>query len=167
MTIQEQILQDISQAFQAAYNHPVEPSSLLLQPTRKDFTGNYTFVMFPFSKITKASPEQGAAKIGEYLKANSAVVKEYNVVKGFLNISVEDRTWLEIFDHIVHDKKYRHFLLNGKNVMVEYSSTNTNKPLHLGHRRNNFLGFSIPEMLNANGFDFIRTNLANDRGIHI
>jgi len=167
MTIQEQILQDISQAFQVEYNHPVEPSSLLLQPTRKDFTGNYTFVMFPFSKITKASPEQGAAKIGEYLKANSAVVKEYNVVKGFLNISVEDRTWLEIFGHIVQDKKYGHFPPNGKKVMVEYSSPNTNKPLHLGHLRNNFLGFSISEILKANGFDVIRTNLVNDRGIHI
>jgi len=167
MTIQEQILQDISQAFQAAYNHPVEPSSLLLQPTSKDFTGNYTFVMFPFSKITKASPEQGAAKIGEYLKANSSVVKEYNVVKGFLNISVEDRTWLEIFGHIVQDEKYGHFPPNGKKVMVEYSSPNTNKPLHLGHLRNNFLGFSISEILKANGFNVIRTNLVNDRGIHI
>src|SRR5690554_632889 len=167
MTIQEQILQDISQAFQAEYNHPVEPSSLLLQPTRKDFTGNYTFVMFPFSKITKASPEQGAAQIGEYLKSNSAVVKEYNVVKGFLNISIEDSTWIELFGRIVQDKKYGHFPPNGKKVMVEYSSPNTNKPLHLGHLRNNFLGFSISEILKANGFDVIRTNLVNDRGIHI
>ncbi|HLW19847.1 MAG TPA: arginine--tRNA ligase [Cyclobacteriaceae bacterium] len=167
MTLQEQILQDISQAFQVLYDHQVEPSTLLLQPTRKDFAGNYTFVMFPYSKITKASPEQGAAQIGEYLKSNSAVVKEYNVVKGFLNISIEDSTWIELFGRIVQDEKYGHFPPNGKKVMVEYSSPNTNKPLHLGHLRNNFLGFSISEILKANGFEVIRTNLVNDRGIHI
>jgi len=167
MTLQEQILQDISQAFQVLYDHQVEPSTLLLQPTRKDFAGNYTFVMFPYFKITKASPEQGAAQIGEYLKSNSAVVKEYNVVKGFLNISIEDSTWIELFGRIVQDEKYGHFPPNGKKVMVEYSSPNTNKPLHLGHLRNNFLGFSISEILKANGFEVIRTNLVNDRGIHI
>src|SRR5690606_29186003 len=160
---QEQILQDISQAFQEAYNHPVDSYSLLLQTTRKDFTGNYTFVMFPFSKITKASHDKSASNIGEYVKANSSVVTEYIVVYGFFNISVEDRTWLEIFGHIVQDEKYGHFPPNGKKVMVEYSSPNTNKPLHLGHLRNNFLGFSISEILKANGFDVIRTNLVNDR----
>ena len=167
MTIQEQILQGISKAFEVLYNHQVEPSSLTLQPTRKEFAGNYTFVMFSYSKITRSSPEEGGGRIGEFLKDYSGIVSDYNVVKGFLNISVEETSWMEVFEKIVLDEKYGHFPPNGQNVMVEYSSPNTNKPLHLGHLRNNFLGFSISEILKANGFEVIRANLVNDRGIHI
>src|SRR5690606_40980649 len=98
MTIQEQILADVSKAFEALFNHTVDASDLSLQPTRKEFAGNYTFVMFPYGKITKTSPEQGGIQIGEYLKSHSAIVSDYNVVKGFLNIAVADKQWLKLLD---------------------------------------------------------------------
>jgi arginyl-tRNA synthetase len=167
MSIQEQILTDVSKAFATLFDHSIDASGLSLQPTRKEFAGNYTFVMFPYAKITKASPEQGAAKIGEYLKSHSPIVSDFNVVKGFLNISVSDKKWLEVFAQLIQEEQVGQFPANGKKVMVEYSSPNTNKPLHLGHLRNNFLGFSLSEILKANGFEVIRTNLVNDRGIHI
>lgn len=167
MTIQEQILQDVSKAVEMLFGHSFDPSELSLQPTRKEFAGTYTFVMFPYSKITKVSPEQGATKIGEYLSAESEIVSDYNVVKGFLNISVKDEKWLEVFGTFMQEKHIGQFPENGSKVMVEYSSPNTNKPLHLGHLRNNFLGYSISEILKANGYEVTRTNLVNDRGIHI
>ncbi|MEX2594539.1 MAG: arginine--tRNA ligase [Anditalea sp.] len=167
MIIQEQILQEISKAFEELYDHQIETSTLSLQPTRKEFAGNYTFVMFPYSKVTKASPEESGARIGEFIKAHSDVISDYNVVKGFLNISVDELSWLEIFENIVQDEHFGQFPSNGQKVMVEYSSPNTNKPLHLGHLRNNFLGYSISEILKANGYEVIRANLVNDRGIHI
>ncbi|HLT06185.1 MAG TPA: arginine--tRNA ligase [Cyclobacteriaceae bacterium] len=167
MTIQEQILADVSKAFEALFNHTVDASDLSLQPTRKEFAGNYTFVMFPYGKITKTSPEQGGIQIGEYLKSHSAIVSDYNVVKGFLNIAVADKQWLKLFDGLIQETQLGQLPANGQKVMVEYSSPNTNKPLHLGHLRNNFLGFSLSEILKANGYKVIRTNLVNDRGIHI
>ena len=167
MTIQEQILQDISKGFQVLFDEQLAPSSLALQPTRKEFSGDYTFIMFPYSKTTKASPEQGGYQMGEFLKSQSSIVSEYNVVKGFLNISVKDESWLKVFEDIVQNGQFGFFPSNGQKVMVEYSSPNTNKPLHLGHLRNNFLGFSVSEILKANGFEVIRANLVNDRGIHI
>src|SRR5690606_4203661 len=167
MTIQEQILLDVSKAFATLFNHTIDASELSLQPTRKEFAGNYTFVMFPYSKITKTSPEQGGAQIGEYLKSHSPIVSDFNVVKGFLNISVSDQKWLEVFQQLVQEEQLGQLPANGQKVMVEYSSPNTNKPLHLGHLRNNFLGFSLSEILKANGFEVIRANLVNDRGIHI
>ena len=167
MTIQEQILLDVSKAFATLFNHTIDASELSLQPTRKEFAGNYTFVMFPYSKITKTSPEQGGAQIGEYLKSHSPIVSDFNVVKGFLNISVSDQKWMEVFELLVQEEQLGQLPANGQKVMVEYSSPNTNKPLHLGHLRNNFLGFSLSEILKANGFEVIRTNLVNDRGIHI
>lgn len=167
MTIQEQILSDVSKAFATLFDHTVDASELSLQPTRKDFAGNYTFVMFPYSKITKASPEQGGTQIGEYLKRHSPIVSDFNVVKGFLNISVSDQKWIEVFEQLRQEEQIGQLPANGQKVMVEYSSPNTNKPLHLGHLRNNFLGFSLSEILKANGFEVIRTNLVNDRGIHI
>lgn len=167
MTIQEQILTDVSKAFATLFDYTIAVSELSLQPTRKEFAGNYTFVMFPYSKITKASPEQGAAKIGDYLKHHSPIVSDFNVVKGFLNISVADEKWLAVFGQLMQEQQIGQFPANGHKVMVEYSSPNTNKPLHLGHLRNNFLGFSLSEILKANGYEVIRTNLVNDRGIHI
>ena len=167
MTIQEQILTDVSKAFATLFDYTIAVSQLSLQPTRKEFAGNYTFVMFPYAKITKASPEQGAAKIGDYLKNHSPIVSDFNVVKGFLNISVADEKWLKVFSQLMHDQQIGQLPANGQKVMVEYSSPNTNKPLHLGHLRNNFLGFSLSEILKANGYEVIRTNLVNDRGIHI
>ena len=167
MTIQEQISLDISKAFATLFDHTIDASELSLQPTRKEFAGNYTFVMFPYSKITKTSPEQGAVQIGAYLKGHSDIVSNFNVVKGFLNISVSDQKWLEVFQQLVQEEQLGQLPANGQKVMVEYSSPNTNKPLHLGHLRNNFLGFSLSEILKANGFEVIRANLVNDRGIHI
>lgn len=167
MTIQEQILVDVSEAFATLFDYSIAASELSLQPTRKEFAGNYTFVMFPYSKITKTSPEQGANKIGEYLRSHSPIVSDFNVVKGFLNISVSDQKWVEVFEQLIQEEQIGQFPANGQKVMVEYSSPNTNKPLHLGHLRNNFLGFSLSEILKANGFEVIRTNLVNDRGIHI
>lgn len=167
MTIQEQILSDVSQAFATLFDYSIAASDLSLQPTRKEFAGNYTFVMFPYSKITRLAPEQGAAKIGEYLKSHSPIVSDFNVVKGFLNIAVADKKWLEVFGELLQEEQIGQLPSNGQKVMVEYSSPNTNKPLHLGHLRNNFLGFSLSEILKANGYEVIRTNLVNDRGIHI
>lgn len=167
MTIQEEILQVIGKAFEALYQHRFETEELSLQPTRKEFVGNYTFVTFPYSKITKAPPHESAAQIGEFIKAHSEVVSDYNVVKGFLNISVSDTFWLEIMSQLVKDEQFDHHPANGEKVMIEYSSPNTNKPLHLGHLRNNFLGYSVAKILEANGFDVVRANLVNDRGIHI
>ena len=167
MTIQEEILQVIGKAFETLYQHRFEAGELSLQPTRREFAGNYTFVTFPYSRITKAPPHKSAAQIGEFIKAHSNVVSDYNVVKGFLNISVSDTFWLEILSHVVKDEQFDHLPSNGEKVMVEYSSPNTNKPLHLGHLRNNFLGYSVAEILKANGFEVIRANLVNDRGIHI
>src|SRR5690606_8009946 len=167
MTIQEQLLEGISKAFEVLFDHKVEASHLALQPTRKEFTGNYTFVLFSYSKITKISPEESGSRMGEYLKANTKIVSDYNVVKGFLNISVKETYWLEVFGKIVLNKHYGQLPPNGQKVMVEYSSPNTNKPLHLGHLRNNFLGYSVSEILKANGYEVTRANLVNDRGIHI
>ena len=167
MTIQEKILQIIGRAFENLYNHQFGTEELSLQPTRKEFVGNYTFVTFPYSKITKAPPHESAAQIGEFIKTRSDLVSDYNVVKGFLNISVSDTYWLEILNHVAKDEQFDQHPSNGEKVMVEYSSPNTNKPLHLGHLRNNFLGYSVAEVLKANGFEVIRANLVNDRGIHI
>lgn len=167
MTIQEQLLKGISKAFETLFDHKIDPSDLALQPTRKEFTGHYTFVLFPYSRITKSSPEQSARRMGEYLVSEVEPVGGYNVVKGFLNISIKDQYWLDIFRSLVQNGQYGQFPPNGQKVMVEYSSPNTNKPLHLGHLRNNFLGFSVSEILKANGYEVIRANLVNDRGIHI
>ncbi|WP_186756435.1 arginine--tRNA ligase [Echinicola salinicaeni] len=167
MTIQKQILQAISQAFAATFDHQVDAESIALQPTRKEFEGNYTFVMFPFLKFTRMKPEESGEKIGQYLVENCEVVSAYNVVKGFLNISVNEESWLEVFQKLYKNENLGQLPAKGEKVMVEFSSPNTNKPLHLGHLRNNFLGFSISEILSANGYEVIKANLVNDRGIHI
>jgi len=167
MTIQEQILSDIQNAFKALFDHELNQDELVLQPTRKEFAGTYTFVMFPYLKITKSSPEEGGKKIGEYLNEHSTAVKGYNVVKGFLNLEVTETLWLQVFQGLYGNEEVGQLPSNGQRVMVEYSSPNTNKPLHLGHLRNNFLGFSISEILAANGYEVIKANLVNDRGIHI
>ncbi|KEO72496.1 arginine--tRNA ligase [Anditalea andensis] len=167
MTIQEQILLDIQKAFKVLFDHELSQVDLALQPTRKDFAGTYTFVLFPYLKIIKSGPEEGGRKIGEYLKEHSTAVRDFNVVKGFLNLEVNESLWLQIFQNLYNKEHIGQFPSNGQKVMVEYSSPNTNKPLHLGHLRNNFLGFSISEILAANGYEVIKANLVNDRGIHI
>jgi arginyl-tRNA synthetase len=167
MDIEKQLLHHISSAFQQLFNHEIAPDSLALQPTRKEFQGNYTFVLFPFLKVTRLSPEESGKRIGEYLRERAELVADYNVIKGFLNLSVDESHWIRVFQSILANPDFGQFAPNGERVMVEYSSPNTNKPLHLGHLRNNFLGYAVSEILKANGFEVIKANLVNDRGIHI
>lgn len=149
------------------YQTDIAPDAVGLQETRKEFEGQVTIVTFPFTRFSKKSPEQTGADIGEYLQNELKEVAAFNVIKGFLNISLADSYWLnQLYTDILTDD----FALakpNGKKVMVEYSSPNTNKPLHLGHVRNNLLGYSVSAILKAAGYDVIKANLVNDRGIHI
>lgn len=167
MNIEKKITATIQQAFLELFGYQATLEELALQPTRKEFEGTFTFVVFSFLKITKLNPEVSGAKIGEYLVANSDVVSAFNTVKGFLNISVSEISWLGIFSNINQNPDLGQLPKNGKKVMVEYSSPNTNKPLHLGHLRNNFLGYAVAEILKATGYEVIKANLVNDRGIHI
>lgn len=167
MTIEQQIVAGIREAFQTLFSHELNENELILQPTRKEFEGTYTFVVFSFAKVTKMAPEASGIKIGEYLKANTEVIEDFNVVKGFLNLSLGKNAWLDVFKGLYQNPDFGQLPKNGQKVMVEYSSPNTNKPLHLGHLRNNFLGYSVSEILKANGYEVIKANLVNDRGIHI
>ncbi len=139
------------------------------QTTKKEFEGNLTIVVFPFLKASHKAPDATAKEIGDYLVANCEAVKEYNVIKGFLNITVEPKFWLGVLDHIHATKDYGFKTAddNSELVMIEYSSPNTNKPLHLGHVRNNLLGYSLSRIMQANGYKVVKTNIVNDRGIHI
>lgn len=155
------------EAFKVLFSHEISEDEIILQPTRKEFEGSYTFVVFPFLKITKESPEASGQRIGEWLQENSDIVKAFNVVKGFLNLEIVDKTWVEVLQRIAKDEDFTQLPEKGEKVMVEFSSPNTNKPLHLGHLRNNFLGDSTARILSANGFEVKKVNLVNDRGIHI
>jgi arginyl-tRNA synthetase len=149
------------------YQTDITAADINLQETRKEFEGQVTIVTFPFTKFSKKSPEQTGVEIGEFLKNDLKEVAAFNVVKGFLNISVDDAYWIgQLYNEILPDS-FAAFPANGHKVMVEYSSPNTNKPLHLGHVRNNLLGFSVAEILAAAGYEVIKANLVNDRGIHI
>jgi arginyl-tRNA synthetase len=167
MNLQEKIIAQIQEAFLQLFGHQTAAGEIDLQPTRKEFEGTFTFVVFPFLKITKLNPEASANKIGEFLQSHCPEVKGFNVVKGFLNISVNEQSWLGIFSNLYQNQAVGQLPANGQKVMVEYSSPNTNKPLHLGHLRNNFLGYAVAEILKANGYEVIKANLVNDRGIHI
>jgi arginyl-tRNA synthetase len=163
--MQEILTKDIQQAFHACYG--VEIGEVSLQPTRKDFEGTHTLVCFPFLKLTRQGPEQTASTIGKWLEENSEVVAGYNVVKGFLNISLPHQLWIRQLKEISANTSFGIFPDRNEEVMIEYSSPNTNKPLHLGHLRNNFLGWSVAEILTANGYKVHRVQIINDRGIHI
>ncbi|TXE02821.1 arginine--tRNA ligase [Algoriphagus aquimarinus] len=167
MDIQETINQGIQLAFQNIFNHDLPLDQISLAPTRKEFEGTYTFVVFPYLKVSKTTPEATANLIGEYLKENVAEVAGFNVVKGFLNLELNNMIWVDVFQTLFANENIGQLPANGQKVMVEYSSPNTNKPLHLGHLRNNFLGFSVANILEANGYEVIKANLVNDRGIHI
>jgi arginyl-tRNA synthetase len=167
MNIQESIISGIQLAFQNIFNADISLDQLALAPTRKEFEGTYTFVVFPFLKISQTTPENTANQLGAYLKDNVAEVAGFNVVKGFLNLELNNQIWLGVFQQLFDNKNFGQLPANGQKVMVEYSSPNTNKPLHLGHLRNNFLGYSVAEILKANGYEVIKANLVNDRGIHI
>ena len=165
MNIEKTIQNHITAALKAEFD--VEENNISLQPTKKDFEGSYTFVVFPYVKALRKSPVELGNAIGNYLVANSGVVSAFNVVQGFLNLSIADSAWVDLFTGIFKDKSFGQLPDKNETVMVEYSSPNTNKPLHLGHLRNNFLGFSVAQILSANGYKVVKTNLVNDRGIHI
>ena len=158
-----------SEAVKALYGMDATEKMLQLQKTRSEFEGNLTLVVFPFVKAAKKSPEQTGQEIGEYLVQNCDAISKFNVVKGFLNLSIADSAWLTLLADIDTDEHYghRHVDENSPLVMIEYSSPNTNKPLHLGHVRNNLLGWSLAQIMQANGNKVVKTNIVNDRGIHI
>lgn len=166
MDLQHKLQEEIIRAFSALFQHKLEGEDLL-QPTRKEFEGDFTFVVFPYLKVSKKNPEETAKAIGEYLLANTDFVDKYNVVKGFLNISLKKTVWTQIFKSIFENENHGAGPANAKKVVVEYSSPNTNKPLHLGHMRNIFLGYSVANILKTAGYDVVKINLVNDRGIHI
>lgn len=157
----------IIKAFQVSFDIEIPADQINLEQTKKEFEGHLTLVVFPFIRQTKKSPEQTAQILGEYLKSNYQEVADYNVIKGFLNIALSDTYWLQLFEEQISGNNFGKLPANGKKVLIEYSSPNTNKPLHLGHVRNNLLGYSVAEILKANGFEVIKANLVNDRGIHI
>lgn len=169
MTIEEVIKKGVADALQVLYGLETDPETVALDPTRKEFEGDVTLVVFPYLKASHKAPQVTAEEIGQWLKDNVPAVEKYNVVKGFLNIVISQHYWLDVFQAIASDPEFGLVKADGNSplVMVEYSSPNTNKPLHLGHVRNNLLGYSLSEILKANGNKVIKTNIVNDRGIHI
>ncbi|NMN37185.1 arginine--tRNA ligase [Pedobacter sp. SG918] len=161
------IIAETQKAIFELYKEEIAEGVINIQETRKEFEGQATIVVFPITKISKKSPEQTATEIGEYLVANVADITKFNVVKGFLNLSIAESYFLKQFNEEILSPNFGVYAPNGKKVMVEYSSPNTNKPLHLGHVRNNLLGYSVSELLKAYGYDVVKVNLVNDRGIHI
>lgn len=155
------------EAVKALYGAEAPASAFQVQATRKEFEGDYTLVVFPLLKISGASPENTGKAIGDWLVANCTEIAQYNVVKGFLNISFSAAFWNGVFSEIASSEDFGQHEPTGKTIMVEFSSPNTNKPLHLGHIRNNLLGWSVSKLLEANGHRVIKVNLVNDRGIHI
>ena len=156
-------------AIKELYGQDVPEKMVQLQKTRSEFEGNLTLVVFPFLKMSKKAPEATAQEIGEYLTKNCSAISGYNVVKGFLNLSISDEAWLNLLAEIDSDEHYgeKQAKEDSPLVMIEYSSPNTNKPLHLGHVRNNLLGWSLAQIMQANGNKVVKTNIVNDRGIHI
>ena len=169
MNIEALISKAAQEAVKALYGMNATEKMLQLQKTRSEFEGNLTLVVFPFVKAAKKSPEQTAQEIGEYLQMNCSAVEKFNVVKGFLNLSIGDGAWLELLKVIDADEHFgtKQATEDSPLVMIEYSSPNTNKPLHLGHVRNNLLGWSLAQIMEANGNKVVKTNSVNDRGIHI
>lgn len=161
------IVRGTLEAVKALYHVELKESDINLQETRKEFEGETTIVTFPLTRVSKKSPEQTGNEIGAYLLENLTQVSGFNVIKGFLNISLHSAYLLDLFRGTILKPAFGDLPANGKKVMIEYSSPNTNKPLHLGHVRNNLLGFSVSEILSASGYEVIKANLVNDRGIHI
>ncbi|MBO4465316.1 MAG: arginine--tRNA ligase [Bacteroidales bacterium] len=167
MTAEQFLAAKASEAVKALYGADCPAESLQVAVTRKEFEGDYTLVVFPLLKTSHQAPEATGNAIGEYLKANCPEVSSYNVVKGFLNICLSGTYWREALQAVASDKEYGQLPSTGKTVMVEFSSPNTNKPLHLGHIRNNLLGASVSDILKAAGNKVIKATLVNDRGVHI
>ncbi len=167
MTLEQKILHHLSEAVQAIYQTKTDTDQFNLQETRKEFEGQITVVTFPITRFSKKSPELTGEDLGNYLKTNVDEIVAFNVIKGFLNLVISDEYWFQQLKEIYSAPSYGILPKTGNKVMVEYSSPNTNKPLHLGHIRNNLLGYSVAEILAANGNEVIKSNLVNDRGIHI
>ncbi|KJS06131.1 MAG: arginyl-tRNA synthetase [Flavobacteriales bacterium BRH_c54] len=165
--MEELIIQAVEKGMASIYGAEVDVNTIQPQKTRKEFDGDLTVVVFPFTKISKKSPEQTAEDLGKYLVENIPQITNFNVVKGFLNLSISAEYWLNELNTIAQNKTFGQAAPSGKTYMVEYASPNTNKPLHLGHLRNIFLGFSVAEILKANGHEVFKTQIINDRGIHI
>jgi arginyl-tRNA synthetase len=163
--IQQTLQQELTKGLKALFQ--IEVTEIALQETKKEFEGAYTLVVFPFTKQAGKAPAAIASDLGEYMLANCSIVKAYQVIQGFLNLSIQDSAWLDLLASVASDKNPFKIESKGEKVLIEYSSPNTNKPLHLGHLRNNFLGFSVAQILAAGGYDVVKTNLVNDRGIHI
>jgi arginyl-tRNA synthetase len=167
MNIEQHIVTATIAAVKELYSQDIPENQVNLQDTRSEFEGQITIVVFPVVRFSKKSPEVTANELGEYLVANVQDVIAFNVIKGFLNLTIADAYWLNLFNKELLDPSFGAIKPNGQKVMVEYSSPNTNKPLHLGHVRNNLLGYSVAELLKADGYEVIKVNLVNDRGIHI
>ena len=169
MVIEQQITGAIIAGIKELYGAEVPAAQTQLQKTKKEFKGHLTLVVFPFLRASKKSPEQTAQEIGEYLQKNEPAVSEFNVIKGFLNLTVAGPCWIDLLNTINEQPSYGIVPVTEQSplVMIEYSSPNTNKPLHLGHVRNNLLGYSLSEIMKANGNKVVKTNIVNDRGIHI
>ena len=169
MVIEQQITGAIIAGIKELYGADVTASQVQLQKTKKEFKGHLTLVVFPFLRMSKKSPEQTAQEIGEYLLRNEPAVAEFNVIKGFLNLTVACSCWIDLLNSINKQPAYGIIPVTEQSplVMIEYSSPNTNKPLHLGHVRNNLLGYSLSKIMKANGNQIVKTNIVNDRGIHI
>ena len=169
MKIEDKLVASVISGLKALYGQEVPEKMVQLQKTKKEFEGHLTLVVFPFLKMSKKGPEQTAQEIGEYLKANDPAVAAFNVIKGFLNLTIASATWIELLNEIQADEQYGLMQVTDASplVMIEYSSPNTNKPLHLGHVRNNLLGNALANIVAANGNKVVKTNIVNDRGIHI
>ena len=169
MNIEQQLTADVRAAIKALYGQEVPDNLLQLQKTKREFEGHLTLVTFPLLRISRKKPEETAQEIGQYLQKNSDAVAAFNVVKGFLNLVVAPQKWVELLEVIDADDHYGFVKPTEASplVMIEYSSPNTNKPLHLGHVRNNLLGWSLSQIMEANGNRVVKTNIVNDRGIHI
>jgi len=167
MTAEQLLAAKASEAVKAVYGADVPAGSLQVQPTRKEFEGDYTLVVFPLLKISRQAPDATGNALGEWLLANCAEVSAYNSVKGFLNLSLSGAYWQEQLAAASSDPEFGQLPSTGRRIMVEFSSPNTNKPLHLGHVRNNLLGSSVSDLLKAAGNEVIKVTLVNDRGVHI
>ena len=169
MKIEDKLVASVINGLKALYGQEVPEKMVQLQKTKKEFEGHLTLVVFPFLKMSRKGPEQTAQEIGEYLKANEPAVAAFNVIKGFLNLTIASATWIELLNEIQSDEQYGLVKATETSplVMIEYSSPNTNKPLHLGHVRNNLLGNALANIVAANGNKVVKTNIVNDRGIHI
>ena len=169
MKIEDKLVASVISGLKALYGQEVPEKMVQLQKTKKEFEGHLTLVVFPFLKMSKKGPEQTAQEIGEYLKVNDPAVAAFNVIKGFLNLTIASATWIELLNEIQADERYGLVQVTDASplVMIEYSSPNTNKPLHLGHVRNNLLGNALANIVAANGNKVVKTNIVNDRGIHI